>query len=169
MVNYTLNEVLYDFLKLKNVILSSQDFIFKHDMKNKQILSNEIKIVETDGFTSILKWVITENISKALGIEKKFKNSPKEFSKPVYFPIEILDIYTDIIEPSYLGGQTTHLLDVIPMKNIFSKTGTLTMYKYLNTSLMDSTSIKITDENSIAVSFTNHVKISIVLYFKRIM
>ena len=144
-----LNEDLYDFLKLKNVILASQDFIFKYDVKNKKILFNEIKINETENFTSIVKWVITDHISKILGIEKIFENSPKEISRPVYFPLEMLHIYTDIIEPSYLGGQTVHLLDVILTKNIFSKTGTLTMYKHLNTSLIDSISIKITDENGL--------------------
>ena len=164
-----LNEDLYDFLKLKNVILNSQDFIFKYDVKNKKILFNEIKINETENFTSIVKWVITDHISKILGIEKIFENSPKEISRPVYFPLEMLHIYTDIIEPSYLGGQAVHLLDVIPMKNTFSKSGTLTMYKHLNTSLIDSISIKITDENGIAVSFTNHVQVTIVLHFKRIM
>ena len=81
----------------------------------------------------------------------------------------MLHIYTDIIEPSYLGGQTVHLLDVIPMKKSFSKTGTLTMYKQLNTTIIDSISIKITDVNGDAVSFTNHVQVTIVLHFKRIM
>ena len=81
----------------------------------------------------------------------------------------MLHIYTDIIEPRYLGGQTIHLLDVIPMKNTFSKTGTLTMYKQVNTTLIDSISIKITDENGIAVSFTNYVHVTLVLHFKRVM
>ena len=164
-----LNEDLYDFLKTKRVIHSSQEFIFKYDEKNKKLIFNEIKVVHTEGFKSIVKWKISDHISKILGIEKKFENSPKEISRAVYFPLEMLNIYTDIIEPSYLGGQIVHLLDVIPMKNTFSKTGTLTMYKQLNTTLIDSISIKITDENGDAVSFTNHVQVTIVLHFKRIM
>ena len=164
-----LNEDLYDFLKKNRVIHSSQKFIFKFDEKNKKLIFNEIKTVETEGFSSILKWNISDHISKILGIEKLFENFPKEISRPIYFPLAMLYIYTDIIEPSYLGGQTVHLLDVIPMKKSFSKTGTLTMYKQLNTRIIDSISIKISDVNGVAISFTEHVQVTIVLHFKRIM
>ena len=80
-----------------------------------------------------------------------------------------MNVYTDIIEPSYFGEQTVHLLDVIPLQNVFSKNGTLTMYKRVNRRILDSISIKITDENGVSIPFTDRVQVLIVLHFRRVM
>ena len=73
----------------------------------------------------------------------------------------MLQIYTDIIDSNYLGEQNVYLLDVIPIKHIFGKNDTLTTSKRINRRIVDSISIKITDEKGIAVSFTDRVLIGV--------
>ena len=164
------NRNLIKFLKLKKVIISSQDYIFKYDRENKVIKFKELQIIETVDFTPNVEWTITEKTRVILGVDKlKFENTPEEFYTPLYFPIEMMNVFTDIIEPSYFGEQTVHLLDVIPLQHVFSKNGTLTMYKRVNRRLLDSISIKITDEKGIVVPFTDRVHVLIVLHFRRVM
>ena len=63
----------------------------------------------------------------------------------------MLQVYTDIIELSYLGEQKVHLLDVIPIKYVFGRNDTLTTSKR-----------PITDEKGIVVvSFNDRLLISV--------
>ena len=90
---------------------------------------------------------------------------------PATLPIRIncMHVYCDFIEPSYLGGQTVHLLDIIPLKHMYSKNGTLTMFKRVTKTILDDISIRITNEDGGEIPFNNEMNVVIVLHFKRVM
>ena len=62
-----------------------------------------------------------------------------------------------------------HLLDIIPMHSVYSKTGTLTMYKNVSSNHIDNISIQLTDQSGKKLIFGDDVKVLVVLHFKRVM
>ena len=101
--------------------------------------------------------------------ETSFMNTPKLDMTPM-FPRKPLCIYVycGIIELTYLGQQSVHLLDVIPMPQMHYKQESLTIYKRVNRNVADNISIRITDENGENLFFEEQVSITAVLHFKRV-
>ena len=82
--------------------------------------------------------------------------------------IHTINIYSDIVEPSYIGRQSVHILDLIPMKDIYSKTGTLTTYKPVNITSLDNISFKLTDQMGEDLPFSENVVVTAILHFRQI-
>ena len=80
-----------------------------------------------------------------------------------------MHVHCDIIEASYLGGQTVHLLDIIPTEHIYSKISTLTIYKRVTKTVLDNINIRETSEDGVNILFDSDVNVVIVLQFKRVM
>ena len=82
--------------------------------------------------------------------------------------MECLYIYTDIITLTSFGGKNVHILDIIPMKPMYSKSGQPTMYKNISISSIENISILIKDENGDSIPFTSNVNVTAILHFKKI-
>ena len=80
-----------------------------------------------------------------------------------------MHVYCNFIEPIYPVGQTVHLLDIIPMKYMYSKIGTLTMHKRATKTILNDINIRITSEDGVNIPFYSEVNMVIQLYFKRVM
>ena len=80
----------------------------------------------------------------------------------------LIFIYTDIVETSYLGGDSTTLLDIIPRGGIYSKNRALAPFKHVSKNFIDSVSILMVNEYGEPVPFSEDVNITIVLHFKKI-
>ena len=77
-------------------------------------------------------------------------------------------VYTDIVEPSYLGGQSASLLDIIPRREIYSKNRTFTTFKHVSKCVIDSISATLMDQFGNPVPFADDVNVTMVLHFKKI-
>ena len=80
--------------------------------------------------------------------------------------MECLYIYTHIITPTSFGGENVHLLDIIPIKQIYSKNGQFTTYKNVSVSSLENISILIRDEDGNAIPFISDVSVTAILHFK---
>ena len=169
LVQYLNNDLVY-FLKRQKMIKKEQKHIFRLRTFSTLVEFKELKFEENYKEVEV-RWALSENFARIMGV-----HDPTFIGKPVIvdppkFPKQLncMYIYTDIVEPTYLGDQSVHILDVIPMKHMMSKRGTLTLFKRVCKSLIDDISIKISDEDGNAVSFTEDVCINIVLHFKRVL
>ena len=108
-------------------------------------------------------------ITSALKVRELIGISNTGFVQPK-LPREIhtVNIYSDIVEPSYIGRQSVHILDLIPMKGIYSKTGTLTTYKPVNITTIDNISFKLTDQLGEDLPFSENVVVTAILHFRQI-
>ena len=158
-----------NFLIYHNVIEKSSDCIYKYSrFRNAILMNKDLKIIHPDK-RSDLKHEVTFHFAKKMrqliGESKDgFNvNYPPQFPKPV----DIIYVYSDIVEPSIMGNQSVHLLDIIPLNNIYSKTGTLTTYKRVNQKTVDSISLKLTDQTGASLNFTEDVNVTGILHFRR--
>ena len=115
------------------------------------------------------KFVHSITITTALKVRELIGISNSGFIQPK-LPREIhtVNIYSDIVEPSYIGRQSVHILDLIPMKGIYSKTGTLTTYKPVNITTIDNISFKLTDQLGEDLPFSENVVVTAILHFRQI-
>ena len=105
---------------------------------------------------------------KILGLRSSSYTDKIIFSFKPEFPkmMECLYIYTDIITPTSFGGENVHLLDIIPMKQMYSKNGQVTMYKNVSVSSLENISILIRDEDGYPIRFISDVGVTPILHFK---
>ena len=80
----------------------------------------------------------------------------------------IIYVYTDIVEPSYLGAQSVSLLDIIPRREIYSKNSTFSTFKHVSKCTIDSISTTLSDELGNPVPFAPDVNVTMVLHFKKV-
>ena len=145
--------------------------IFRYEFNRKFVSFTAIPYKLKPGFTDFrIHWEIGYGIAKLLGVEStSFVREPRFVALP-QFPRrpDLLHIYCDIVVPSILGNQEVHLLDVIPMKHMAQKNGSITMYKRVNNLIIDDISIKITDENGELAKFTEDVSVFLILEFRKV-
>ena len=166
-----LNNDLMNFLKKNKMIMKTQKYIFRPILFSAFVQFQEL--ILTAKYRKMkdlsVKWEVSEDFARVMGIsELTFVKKPK-ISEPSRFPkkISCIHVYTDIIEPTYLGEQSVHLLDIIPMQHMMSKRGTLTLFKRVNKTVIDDISIRLTDQEGNAIPFADDVSVSLVLHFKR--
>ena len=61
------------------------------------------------------------DLSKTFIVATNLQHPHYSFHPRLPRQINCMNLYCDIIEPSYLVGQTVHLLDIILMKHMYSK------------------------------------------------
>ena len=115
----------------------------------------------------VIRWSFSEKMGKFLGITELTSHQPKGIYRPV-LPNrpDFLYIYSDIVEPSFIGSQSTHLMDILPVGDVYKKTNALNMYKKVNKNVIDSVSITIRDEEGNEAAFHHDVNMLIILHFK---
>ena len=154
-----------------HIIEKTHEDIFKIDSNNSPIKFNRINARRTIGKGTIkIEWNVSPNLCKTLGITNcDFTEYPLLKTPRPVVALDYINVYCDIVGPSLYGGQRVHLLDIIPMHTVYSKTGTLTMYKRVTPSYIDNVSIRLTDQNGENLLFGEDVKVVVVLHFKRVM
>ena len=165
---HILDNDITEFLIKERIIKKDQGYIFRM-VSHDSIDFKELNLRQNHK-THDVEWNLGEGIARVMGIgETTFMNKAKLNITPL-FPkkLSCIYVYCDIIEPTYLGEQSVHLLDVIPLPHMHFKQGSLTIYKRVNRNVIDNISIRITDENGENINFEEHVSITAVLHFKRI-
>ena len=161
---------LITFLGYNKVIESSTtDYIFRYSKFDNCTFQKKIKVIFPDKRTDLkahVKAHYGRKLKKLLGLTDGNNNLDTIPQFPN--PIEIIYVYSDIVEPSVMGNQSVHLLDIIPINNIYSKTGTLTTYKRVNQKIVDTISLKLTDQNGGSLNFAKDVNVTGILHFRRI-
>ena len=144
---YILDNDIREYLIKQGFIKKDQAYIFRmvsHDSINFTELN-----LKQNHITSDVEWNLGEGIAKVMGIgQTSFINRPK-FDMIPMFPkkLSCIYVYCAIVEPTFLGEQSLHLLDVIPMPHMPCKQGILIIYKRVNRNVIDNISILIADEN----------------------
>ena len=163
-----LNNDLVNFLIVQQVIDDDQDFIFRMGQFSTFVQFKELK-PKTKYKSFDVSWNFSENFANVIGLtERQFENKPRILDPPS-FPkkLNMIYVYTDMVEPSYLGQQSVHLLDVLPMQEAYCKNGSLTMYKQVNKTSITDISLKLLDFSGQPVPFMDNVTVLAVLHFRR--
>ena len=80
--------------------------------------------------------------------------------------VEHMYIYTDIVHPTNFAGQLTNILDCFTLKNKGSKGFHNTVYKQLNTHLLNQISIRITDQRGKNIPFPEESTLVLLLHIR---
>ena len=170
------NTDLTRFLVEKNIIEpESPSKIVK--TKGDRVIFNRIKYLNKKEETAsiVVGWKINYGFKSILGLEKvglnrddvHIHNPICPFPGKLPQPVSWLYIYTDIIEPSSVGGQMVDLLSIVPMDHVQTKKSALTLYKKVNKSQIHDISIRVTNENGDSIQFEDGVELLVVLHFKK--
>ena len=165
-----INNDLVQFLRRNGMISKDQTIIFKLKQFTSFIDFYGL-IPESEYKSFMITWRLSTKLAEVLGVQDlTFNTKPRLLTTPkLPKRLDCIHLYSDIIEASYFGNQTTHLLDIIPLPHMLCKTGTLTLFKRVNRNFLDSISIKMTDGKGLPITFTEEVPVMIVLHFRRSM
>ena len=123
-----------EFLLRQSISFNTTKPIFQYENADSFVKFNEIELDETEYTFYNINWRITPKLCTLFGFQSEtFINTPI-VTKPPKYPnvIETMMIYCDIITPTNYANQNIHLLDIIPMENMFSKNSTMMIYKTVN-------------------------------------
>ena len=81
--------------------------------------------------------------------------------------VDYLYIYSDIIHPSPFAGRLVNILDCFHVDNGRNKGMHNTLYKTINTKILDQISIIITDQNGRKINFSENSSVTCVLHIRR--
>ena len=163
---------LVSFLHRQSVIEKYQTSIIKYRRSLKFPTFEPLNLINLTNYKySNVQWNLSYEIADLLGVaDPVFNNQPEFYSTPK-FPSrsDFLNVYCDIVQPSYVGQQLVNILDVIPMSHMYSKTVMMNLYKRVSQTRIQDISIKISDESGRDAFFSDTVKMYIILHFKRII
>ena len=151
-------------------IIDSTDNLFQYNPVSGFVEYKWIRLRNTPDKPKIvlIGWTFSLALQEILGLEREiFPNRPL-FTSPAILP-EIKDslyVYSDLVQFSRVGSQQTSILDVVPLKNTFSRGVSRLAYKHVNKHTIDSISIRITDQLGKDISFHEDTTILITLHFK---
>ena len=93
-------------------------------------------------------------------------NSLSSFQPTAKCGVEYIYLYTDIIQPTNFGGQLVNILDCFSLENGGNKGIHNSVYKPLNTSILDQISIIVTDQHGRAIHFREGSTLTCVLHIR---
>ena len=147
--------------------------IFMYDKVRDKITFYPIPLaMEASRVSRKITWEFSENMSKVIGV------SPREQTRPI--PVCMLSpiipnkydyffVYSDIVEPTTFAHQNISLLDILPIGDVYSKNGSIKLYKTLNKNVIDNISIKIiSSQTGELVRFNSNIDLILVLHFKKL-
>ncbi len=164
-----LNDDFTDYLIDQSVIGYDQPYIFKLNDHKTRVICNRLKFLPQYNI-NIPKctWTFSNKFKELLGA----KNSVYTLGKPIFemkptFPENqnLIFVYSDIVENCTLGNQAVNLLDVLPLNNIYSKQGSLSIYRAVNRNIIDEITLKFTDRYGDLIRFDDSVVVYAVLHF----
>lgn len=161
-----LNNDFVSFLKIKNICKRSQKPIFRYKTNDCYITLGKLENTILGGSTKLF-WEFSKDMAKFLGVGTEQTTIPV-IIEPVKIPrkVECFFIYTDIVQPSHLGGRNINILDIIPTDITRGKVVPIVHYKDVNRNLIEDISIRITDQNGDDILFDEGVDVLCVLHFK---
>jgi len=114
------------------------------------------------------KWTFSRNLGKIFGLDEFSTMHPRPVTYMRIPPYELKTVlvYADFIEPSFLGSQMIHLLDILPMGETFFKTSDISMYKRVSKDFIDNISIRLISVDGSPIPFTESVSTLLVLHFR---
>ena len=172
----------YDFKKFlleNDVIQETHVPVFAYDYFKRIVRwsplswSAKYNLFEFNNGTSMIysgQWKFSSAMCSVLGILQSEQNTRTpvcDISPIVPNVIDYIFLYSDIVRPTNFGGQIVNLIDIVPMKNVYSKCGAKTLYRSVSSLVIDSISMKLTDKNGEKIDFEDDVNIVVVLHFKK--
>ena len=139
--------------------VEDQDFEKVGDIQNIYIQMN-YGLANILGFRSDTEYTI---------FDKYYSNDSRTLSYHPPSPtcgVEYIYLYTDIIQPTNFAGQLVNILDCFTLNNGGNKGIHNTVYKSLNTQLLDQISIVITDQKGRPIHFTEDSTLTLLLHIK---
>ena len=125
-----LNNDLVHFLKRQKMISKHKKNVFRLRAFSTLVEFEELTFDEKYKKIEVT-WTLCEHYARAMGVHNCIFINKPIIVDPPKFPKQLncMYVYSDIVEATYLGDQTVHILDIISMKHITSKRGTLTLFK----------------------------------------
>lgn len=80
--------------------------------------------------------------------------------------VDYMYVYTDIVQPTVFGGELVNILDCFTLESGKGKGIHNTVYKALNTNILEQISIIITDQNGRRIHFNNGSSVTCVLHIR---
>jgi hypothetical protein len=165
-----LNQDLMDNLRVNKIIDHTHPPVLRYDARVNMVKYNKLTPPKK---SKIMKYESILTFSKAmgevLGLQEDTNSSSNPiFSRPVSIKIpESIFIYTDIIKATNIGDQSVNILDILPNTQMYAKNTVSPVYKQVNTSFIDTISLKLVDEFGSEVPFHQSVRVTAVLHFRR--
>ena len=158
------------YLNSKSIRYTNKTPIIQYNSSTLYVDVKDIKLDENIYPNSRVTWNIGSAMAELLGIQENYNTNDVKVENKAKYPksCDSLLIYSDIIFPSSFSNQNVHLLDIVPMNGVYSKNGSLTIYKKVNRNNIDDISISIKNENGENAYFCEHVKVLIILHFRRL-
>lgn len=165
-----LNKDLLSFFKSEDIQIENKGYIFKLSKFSQYVDFQKIELSKKHYPNYSITWFVNEKIRLLLGIYHwMFIDTPETSLLPLYpKETESLMVYTDIIHPVSFASNSIHLIDFIPLQNVYTKNGTLTIYKKINKSIINEISIVVKNEHGEEAPFDDDVDVTIILHFKPI-
>lgn len=161
-----LNNDFVSFLKFRNICKRNQKPIFRYKTNDCYITLGKLETTIL-GESTKLFWEFSSDMATFLGVGIEHTTIPIILN-PVKIPrkIECFFVYTDIVQPSHLGGRRIDILDIIPTDITRGKIVPMLHYKDVKQNLIEDISIRITDQNGYDIQFDDDVDVLCVLHFK---
>ena len=164
--------------KYKELFPSNNILKWNRDERKVEIYST-CKLYPKEDIQEIF-FKINVGLAKILGINENvaytlFSNKINKGSNKVYKSsknpspccgVDYIYLYSDIIQPSNFGGQLVNILDCFSLQNGGNRGIHNSIYKPLNTHLLDQISIKVTDQNGKPVSFVEESTLTCVIHIR---
>ena len=172
----SLNNDFMQYLVYKDLLDNQRGSIFAYNNSLKRVIfKNPFKNITSTpsgfylgGTSRRIRWEFSEKLGDLLGLITRSNKSiePKFFTVNKIIQPQSIFIYSDIVEPSTIGSQSTSILDIIPGPLMYAKNSVGTIYKNVNKKVIDDISIKLCDEKGVEVSFNENVVVTMILHFR---
>ena len=122
---------------------------------------------KSEGF--FIQCLLSPSLTKLFGFKSDFFTEIPEIKTAPAMPTqsEMLFLNTDIVTPSYFGGQTVHLLNMFSLERNIARKFQKDIYKKVAKTSIDSISFKLTNQDGECFDFGEDSHVFIVLHFKR--
>ena len=158
-----LNADLLHFLISSRVVGSNHGFILRYGEHDAYTRMPKLEVLNSVGGDVHQGVQFSDAFQQLLGVtENAFLEKPK-----MPRAVEYIMVYADIINPSYIGSQSVHLLDIIPTSALYSKTGILSTYKTVSTQCIGSISLRLTDQDGQSIPFPEQASVLAIIHFRR--
>ena len=163
-VSQKINTDLLSYLVKQKLIAENHDRILHFDNDGRLLRVNHLNV----SFDSNKYITSTSGLTLSDKFKALFGVSNNSHQTSLHDKIDVGYIYCDIVEPSVIGNQSVHLLDILPLnERMYSKTTTMLMFKRVSRKYIETISIKILDQNGIPPPFADDVTVTLILHFKR--
>ena len=157
---------------LNKYIHSKNLLIWREDDQHIELVYTQAKSNENSNVVKI-SLVFNTEIAQILGFRsdtqyqifglEKNLNNLSLYPSSSNCGIDFVHVYTDIVQPTPFGGQMVNILDCFAIQNNGSKGIHNTIFKSLNTTLIEQISILITDQKGREIQFREFSSVTCIL------